>query len=76
MPRSLGRSVGSIIRRADIDTDLDPVRDHPRFKPAYADAIERIGTQLNEAHPWVRLQPIADIRSLAQDQGQPSTAVF
>ena len=36
------RSVGSIIRRADIDTDLDPVRDHPRFKKMYAAAMERV----------------------------------
>jgi adenylate cyclase len=37
-----GRSVGSIIRRADIDTDLDPVREHPRFKKMYDAAMERI----------------------------------
>ena len=36
------RSVGSIIRRADIDTDLDPVRDHPRFKAIYTAAMKRI----------------------------------
>ncbi|MBA3670311.1 MAG: TIR domain-containing protein [Sphingomonas sp.] len=37
-----GRSVGSIIRRADLDTDLDPVRDHRRFQQIYAAGIERI----------------------------------
>jgi adenylate cyclase len=36
------RSVGSIIRRADIDPDLDPVRDHPRFKAMYVAAMKRI----------------------------------
>jgi adenylate cyclase len=36
------RSVGSIIRRADIDPDLDPVREHPRFKAMYAAAMQRI----------------------------------
>ncbi|MES2147784.1 MAG: TIR domain-containing protein [Pseudomonadota bacterium] len=36
------RSVGSIVRRADLDTDLDPVRDHPRFQAIYAAALERI----------------------------------
>ena len=36
------RSVGSIIRRADIDPDLDPVREHPRFKAMYAAAMGRI----------------------------------
>jgi adenylate cyclase len=38
----MARSKGSIIRRMDIDTDLDPVRDHPRFKQIYAAAKERI----------------------------------
>ena len=36
------RSIGSIIRRADLDSDLDPVRDHPRFMAIYAAAMERI----------------------------------
>jgi adenylate cyclase len=36
------RSVGSIVRRADLDPDLEPVRDHPRFKKIYAAAMERI----------------------------------
>ena len=36
------RSVGSIVRRADLDPDLEPVRDHPRFKKMYAAAMERI----------------------------------
>ena len=36
------RSVGSIIRRADIDTDLDPVREHPRFKAIYRAAMDRV----------------------------------
>ena len=36
------RAVGSIIRRADIDPDLDPVREHPRFKAMYGAAMERI----------------------------------
>jgi adenylate cyclase len=36
------RSVGSIVRRADMDSDLDPIRDHPRFKQIYAAAQERI----------------------------------
>ena len=37
------RSVGSLVRRADLDTDLDPIRDHPHFKAIYAAAIERLG---------------------------------
>ena len=36
------RSVGSIIRRADIDSDLDTVRDHPHFKEIYKAGMERI----------------------------------
>lgn len=38
----LRRSTGSIIRRIDIDSDLDPVRDHPRFKKIREAALERI----------------------------------
>ena len=36
------RSVGSIVRRADLDSDLDPIRDHPHFKEIYAAAIARL----------------------------------
>ena len=36
------RSVGSIVRRADMDSDLDPIRDHPRFKQIYEAAQKRI----------------------------------
>jgi adenylate cyclase len=36
------RSVGAIIRRADLDPDLDRIRDHPRFQEIYANAKERI----------------------------------
>jgi adenylate cyclase len=36
------RSVGGIIRRADMDVDLDCVRDHPRFRQIYEMAMERI----------------------------------
>lgn len=36
------RSVGGIARRADMDSDLDCVRDHPRFQQIYATAMERI----------------------------------
>lgn len=37
-----GRSVGGIVRRADIDPDLDRIRDDPRFQAIYAAAMERI----------------------------------
>ncbi|MCH8615076.1 TIR domain-containing protein [Sphingomonas sp. SM33] len=36
------RSVGSIVRRADMDSDLDPVRDSPRFQAIYEAAKKRI----------------------------------
>ena len=36
------RSVGSIVRRADMDADLDPVRGDPRFQEIYASAKARI----------------------------------
>jgi len=36
------RSIGSIVRRADIDSDLDRIRDHPHFQEIYAAATERI----------------------------------
>jgi adenylate cyclase len=36
------RSVGSIVRRADIDVDLDPVRSNPRFIEIYDRAMKRI----------------------------------
>jgi adenylate cyclase len=36
------RSVGSIVRRADLDSDLDPIRDHPHFKEIYAAAMTRL----------------------------------
>jgi Predicted integral membrane protein len=36
------RSVGSIVRRADMDSDLDPIRHHPRFQAIYAEAQKRI----------------------------------
>lgn len=36
------RSVGGIVRRADIDPDLDRIRDHPRFQAIYAAAMDRI----------------------------------
>jgi adenylate cyclase len=36
------RSVGSIVRRADLDADLDPIRDHPHFREIYAAAMERL----------------------------------
>ena len=36
------RSVGSIVRRADIDSDLDRIRDHPHFQEIYSAALERI----------------------------------
>ena len=36
------RSVGSIVRRADMDSDLDPIRDDPRFQAIYASATERL----------------------------------
>ena len=36
------RSVGSIVRRADMDSDLDPIRDHPRFQQTYEAAKKRI----------------------------------
>jgi adenylate cyclase len=36
------RSVGSVIRRADLDKDLDPVRNHPRFCEIYEAAMGRI----------------------------------
>ena len=38
----LERSIGSIVRRIDLDTDIDPVREHPRFKQMYAAAMERV----------------------------------
>jgi adenylate cyclase len=38
----LQRSIGSIVRRIDLDTDIDPVREHPRFKRMYAAAMERV----------------------------------
>ena len=38
------RSVGSIVRRADMDSDLDPVRDDPRFQAIYKAAMERLAT--------------------------------
>ena len=38
----LERSIGSIVRRIDLDTDLDPVREHPRFKRMYDAAMERV----------------------------------
>jgi adenylate cyclase len=36
------RSVGSIVRRADMDSDLDPIRDDPRFQSIFEAAKERI----------------------------------
>jgi adenylate cyclase len=36
------RSVGSIVRRADMDSDLDPVRGHARFVAIYEAAKDRI----------------------------------
>ena len=36
------RSVGSIVRRADLDPDLDRIRDHPHFQEIYAAALERL----------------------------------
>jgi adenylate cyclase len=36
------RSVGSIVRRADMDADLDPIRDHPRFQQIYEAARQRL----------------------------------
>ena len=36
------RSVGSIVRRADLDPDLDPIRDEPRFQKLYAAAKARL----------------------------------
>ena len=36
------RSVGSIVRRADLDPDLDPIRDHPHFREIYAAATARL----------------------------------
>ena len=38
----LERSIGSIVRRIDLDTDLDPVREHPRFEQMYEAAKERV----------------------------------
>jgi adenylate cyclase len=38
----LERSIGSIVRRIDLDTDIDPVRENPRFKRMYGAAIERV----------------------------------
>ena len=38
------RSVGAIIRRADIDPDLNRIRGDPRFKKMYAEAMERIAS--------------------------------
>ena len=38
------RSVGAIIRRADIDPDLNRIRADPRFKKMYAEAMERIAS--------------------------------
>ena len=39
----LDRSIGSIVRRIDLDTDIDPVRANPRFMQMYAAAMERVG---------------------------------
>ena len=39
---AFARSVGAIVRRADIDSDLDRIRDHPRFQQVYSAAMERI----------------------------------
>ena len=36
------RSVGSIVRRADMDSDLDPIREDSRFKEIYIAAMERL----------------------------------
>jgi adenylate cyclase len=36
------RSVGSIVRRADMDSDLDPIRNDARFQAIYEAAKERI----------------------------------
>lgn len=36
------RSVGSIVRRADLDPDLDPIRDHPHFREIYAASMARL----------------------------------
>ena len=36
------RSVGSIVRRADMDSDLDPIRNDPRFLAIYDAAKERL----------------------------------
>jgi adenylate cyclase len=36
------RSVGSIVRRADMDSDLDPIRDDPRFEAIYEAAKARL----------------------------------
>jgi adenylate cyclase len=53
----LARSTGSIIRRIDIDADLDPVREHPRFKKLLEAAEERIA-KLDAANaPEIPNQP-------------------
>ena len=44
------RSVGSIVRRADLDPDLDPIRDHPHFREIYAAAMARLA-QMDGAQP-------------------------
>ena len=36
------RSIGGVVRRADMDPDLDPIRDHPHFKEIYEAAKVRI----------------------------------
>ena len=48
------RSVGSIVRRADMDSDLDRIRDNPRFEKIYEAAKQRIAKLDAEASSATR----------------------